>query len=176
MCAHQPLGLRRVALRDRVHIGFMLAVGLWHGGLLGVPDSVFGQWLLGIGIFNLIAGYVSAIALGTVAAARRGRLRLAAHALMMPVYWLGISFAAYRALWQLVFAPYYWEKTEHVGRPHDNTSFGETRIFTFSSLLSISSRKPFPTRSSSAIRPVMNWVASTFLSCSRPMVAGWSPQ
>ena len=59
---------------------------------------------------------MSAIALGTVAAARRGRLRLAAHALMMPVYWLGISFAAYRALSQLVFAPYYWEKTEHFGR------------------------------------------------------------
>ena len=85
------------------------------GRLLGVPDSVFGQWLLGIGIFNLIAGYVSAIALGTIAAARRGRLRLAAHALMMPVYWLGISFAAYRALWQLISAPYHWEKTEHVG-------------------------------------------------------------
>ena len=52
----------------------------------------------------------------TVAAARRGRLRLAAHALLMPVYWLAISYAAYRALWQLVWAPYYWEKTEHAGR------------------------------------------------------------
>ena len=81
-----------------------------------MPDSVFGQWLLGIGIVNLIAGYVSAIALGTVAAARRGRLRLAAHALAMPAYWLAISYAAYRALWQLVSAPYYWEKTEHAGR------------------------------------------------------------
>ena len=68
------------------------------------------------GIVNLIAGYVSAIALGTVAAARRGRLRLAAHALAMPVYWLAISYAAYRALWQLVSEPYYWEKTEHAGR------------------------------------------------------------
>jgi cellulose synthase/poly-beta-1,6-N-acetylglucosamine synthase-like glycosyltransferase len=93
----------------------MLALDLWQGRLLGVPDSVFGQWLLGIGIFNLIAGYVSAIALGTVAAARRARPRLAAHALMMPLYWLGISFAAYRALCQLVFAPYYWEKTDHLG-------------------------------------------------------------
>ncbi len=37
------------------------------------------------------------------------------HALM-PVYWLGISFAAYRALVQLVSAPYYWEKTEHFAR------------------------------------------------------------
>ena len=93
----------------------LLAFDLWHGRLLGVPDSVFGQWLLGIGIVNLIAGYVSAIALGTVAAARRGRLRLAAHALAMPVYWLAISYAAYRALGQLVWAPYYWEKTEHGG-------------------------------------------------------------
>jgi hypothetical protein len=94
----------------------LLAFDLWQGRLLGVPDNVFGQWLLGIGIVNLIAGYVSAIALGTVAAARRGRLRLAAHALFMPAYWLAISFAAYRALWQLVAAPYYWEKTEHAGR------------------------------------------------------------
>ena len=94
----------------------LLAFDAWHGRLLGVPDGVFGQWLLGIGIVNLIAGYVSAIALGTVAAARRGRLRLAAHALLMPAYWLAISYAAYRALWQLVWAPYYWEKTEHAAR------------------------------------------------------------
>ncbi|HET6320472.1 MAG TPA: hypothetical protein VFF87_00320, partial [Hyphomicrobium sp.] len=82
-----------------------------------VPQGVFEQWLLGIGLFNLVAGYVSAIALGTVAAARRGRLGLAAHAVMMPAYWLAISFAAHRALLQLVSAPFYWEKTEHFGRP-----------------------------------------------------------
>lgn len=105
-------------LSSLVHPWFYVLIGLdaWQGRLLGVPDSVFGQWLLGIGIFNLIAGYVSAIALGTMAAARRGKLRLAAHALMMPFYWLAISFAAYRALWQLVSAPFHWEKTEHARR------------------------------------------------------------
>ena len=105
-------------LSSLVHPWFyvLIALDAWHGRLLGVPDSVFGQWLLGIGIFNLIAGYVSAIALGTMAAARRGKLRLAAHALMMPIYWLAISFAAYRALWQLVSAPFHWEKTEHARR------------------------------------------------------------
>jgi len=94
----------------------LIAFDLWEARMLSIPENVFGQWLLGIGIFNLIAGYVSAIALGTVAAARRGRLRLAAHALMMPAYWLAISFAAHRALFQLVWAPFYWEKTEHFGR------------------------------------------------------------
>lgn len=94
----------------------LIAADVWHGRLLAVPDGVFGQWLLGIGIVNLIAGYVSAIALGAVAAMRRGQRRLAVHALMMPLYWLAISFAAYRAIWQLVWAPFHWEKTEHAGR------------------------------------------------------------
>ena len=95
----------------------LIAFDLWQGRMLSVPQGVFEQWLLGIGLFNLVAGYVSAIALGTVAAARRGRLGLAAHAVMMPAYWLAISFAAHRALLQLVSAPFYWEKTEHFGRP-----------------------------------------------------------
>lgn len=94
----------------------LIAVGAWQGRLLAVPESMFGQWLLAIGIVNLIAGYVSAIALGTVASARRGRPGLAANAMMMPFYWLAISFAAYRALWQLIWAPFHWEKTEHTGR------------------------------------------------------------
>jgi len=124
----RELGVRRfvgfqvlmggMILSALVHPWFylLIAFDLWQGRLLAVPNTVFGQWLLGIGIFNLIVGYVSAIALGTVAAARRGRLGLAAPALLMPAYWLAISYAAYRALWQLVVAPYYWEKTEHAGR------------------------------------------------------------
>jgi hypothetical protein len=44
---------------------------------------------------------------------RRGRPGLAIYALLTPVYWLLISVAAYRAVWQLVRNPYLWEKTEH---------------------------------------------------------------
>jgi hypothetical protein len=94
----------------------LVALDLWQGHLLGVPDTVLGHSLLWIGVFNVIAGYVSAIALGGVSAARRGRVGLAAHAALMPVYWLGISMAAYRALVELISAPYYWEKTEHFAR------------------------------------------------------------
>ncbi|MEP2829750.1 hypothetical protein [Parvibaculum sp.] len=32
---------------------------------------------------------------------------------MMPFYWLLISIAAYKALWQLITKPFHWEKTEH---------------------------------------------------------------
>ena len=33
--------------------------------------------------------------------------------LLMPVYWLLLSLAAWRALFQLLRDPYRWEKTEH---------------------------------------------------------------
>lgn len=100
----------------------IVALDLWRGELLRIPHSALGHTLLLLGIVNLIAGYVSAIALGCVATARRGRLGLAVHALTMPFYWLAVSAAAYRALVQLVTAPYYWEKTEHFldhGRSQD---------------------------------------------------------
>ena len=105
-------------LSSLVHPWFyaLLALDLWEGRLIGVPHTLAGESLLWLGVFNLVAGYVSAIALGSVAAARRGRLGLAAHAALMPLYWLAISYAAYRALFQLVTAPYYWEKTEHTAR------------------------------------------------------------
>jgi hypothetical protein len=32
---------------------------------------------------------------------------------LTPVHWLLLSLAAWRALYQLAFAPYAWEKTEH---------------------------------------------------------------
>jgi len=66
-----------------------------------------------LGIVNLMLGYASGVALGCVAVVGRGRAGLAVWALLMPVYWLLISLAAYRALGQLVTAPYRWEKTQH---------------------------------------------------------------
>jgi hypothetical protein len=90
-----------------------LVFDLRHGFVFNVPDSLLAQLLLAVGVFNLFAGYLSAIALGTIAAVRRGRAELALYALLMPVYWLAISIAAYRALLQLVTAPHYWEKTPH---------------------------------------------------------------
>lgn len=66
-----------------------------------------------LGLVNLVLGYVTGVALGWIAVVGRGRPRLAAWALLMPFYWLLISYAAYRALFQLATAPYKWEKTQH---------------------------------------------------------------
>lgn len=72
-----------------------------------------------VSLVNLVAGYVLAVSLGFVAVRRRGWRDLALHSLLMPAYWLLISAVAYRALWQLVRAPFFWEKTPHRKRQKD---------------------------------------------------------
>jgi glycosyltransferase XagB len=66
--------------------------------------------------FNLAAGFVSAMLLAAIAAVRRGYYRLLFEIAFMPAYWLLISLAAYRAVWQLLTAPHMWEKTRHSAR------------------------------------------------------------
>ncbi len=92
------------------------AADLWHGFDFTAGNNLWGQGLWWLGVINLIAGYLTAVALGAYSVARRRKFGLAMHSVLMPFYWLAISFAAYRALWQLVKAPYLWEKTEHTAR------------------------------------------------------------
>jgi len=70
----------------------------------------------GLAVFNalvLVSGYSLSIAAGMAAVSARGLFPLLGQTLMMPVYWLLISIAAYKALWQLITNPFHWEKTEH---------------------------------------------------------------
>ncbi len=71
------------------------------------------SFLFWVGLINLLAGYLSAMALGALAVSKRGWGALGWHAILMPLYWLLISLAAHRALLQLITAPHLWEKTEH---------------------------------------------------------------
>ena len=48
-----------------------------------------------------------------IAPLRRGWLSLIPFSLTTFFYWVLISIAAYKALWQLVRNPFYWEKTQH---------------------------------------------------------------
>ena len=61
----------------------------------------------------LAGGYVVSVAAGMIAVSLRGHRNLIVHAPMMVAYWPLISFAAYKAIFQLVTRPFYWEKTRH---------------------------------------------------------------
>lgn len=94
----------------------VLAIIAWQaftGSLLAPSTGPFERALVWIGLANLAAGYVSAMLAAAIASWQRGWRRLAFAALLMPLYWLLVSFAAYRALVQLITAPHLWEKTAH---------------------------------------------------------------
>ncbi len=61
----------------------------------------------------LAAGYVAFIGVCLVGLFRRKLLRCAWALILLPIYWMLLSLAAWRALFQLVRDPYRWEKTEH---------------------------------------------------------------
>jgi hypothetical protein len=61
----------------------------------------------------LVSGYVTSAALGLIGLKRRGLLRHGWVLLLMPLHWLLLSAAAWRALYQLLRDPFRWEKTAH---------------------------------------------------------------
>ena len=61
----------------------------------------------------LVAGYLASAMLGLIGLARRKLLRHAWVLLLIPVHWLLLSAAAWRALYQLLRDPFRWEKTAH---------------------------------------------------------------
>jgi cellulose synthase/poly-beta-1,6-N-acetylglucosamine synthase-like glycosyltransferase len=124
-----PAGLlRRVGIRG--FCSLQLFIG---GGILSViayPFMVvpFVLWVLTrttsvaalfppgvrlVSLLNLLAGNSFLIYLSMLAAAKRHHFTLLPHALTVPAYWLLMSVAGYKGLWQLVTRPFYWEKTNH---------------------------------------------------------------
>lgn len=121
----RELGLRG-ALGIHVLMGALILSALVHplfyavlgyhalsGEVLARADTGLGAVLWTIAWINLSAGYLVSILVGALSVSRRGRPGLAASALLMPVCWLLVSAAAYRALYQLATDPYRWEKTAH---------------------------------------------------------------
>jgi len=86
---------------------------IWLVALAEGLDPVFPQLLLFLSLFNLLAGNGAFIYLSMLAPIRRGWLDLIPYSLTVFGYWVLISVAAYKGLWQLLHNPFYWEKTQH---------------------------------------------------------------
>jgi cellulose synthase/poly-beta-1,6-N-acetylglucosamine synthase-like glycosyltransferase len=68
--------------------------------------------------FNLFFANLLLIYFGVVAALKRRYLDLVPTGILQPFYWVLHSIAAYKALWQLIRNPHFWEKTEHGTSAH----------------------------------------------------------
>lgn len=64
-------------------------------------------------LFNLLVGNGFFIYVFMIGAIKRGYFTLVPYALTAPAYYVLMSIAGYKALWQLIHNPFYWEKTTH---------------------------------------------------------------
>jgi cellulose synthase/poly-beta-1,6-N-acetylglucosamine synthase-like glycosyltransferase len=83
-------------------------------------DGTMSTWRSNMLIFDVITiacGYISFLLLGWQTLAKAERRNFWRIVLYTPVYWMMISLAAWRAVWQLWSRPHHWEKTPHRKQP-----------------------------------------------------------
>ncbi len=100
------------ALVHGVFVGVLagqLASGLFWSAKTEMFDVMFAT----IYVTTLTTGYALSALLGVIGLSRRGLLGSAWYLVLLPFYWLLLSVAAWRAVFQLVRQPYRWEKTAH---------------------------------------------------------------
>jgi glycosyltransferase XagB len=127
----REIGLRRFAAFALLIAGtpltFLGVIPLYLVTLFSVfiPSEWFSPffpvWLLWLTLVNFVIGSSVMVYLSMMGPYKRGTFDLILWALLNPVYWILHSVASYKALWQLLVKPHYWEKTEHglTTRTHD---------------------------------------------------------
>jgi cellulose synthase/poly-beta-1,6-N-acetylglucosamine synthase-like glycosyltransferase len=100
------------ALAALVHPLFLIQL-IWEVASAGRTGSNAAALSTSWHAATLLIGYLASIMLALVGLKRRGLLDCAWALMLMPLYWLLLSLAAWRALDQLLRDPYRWEKTEH---------------------------------------------------------------
>lgn len=85
----------------------------WLFTMTNALSVVFPPLVQYISLTNLLLGNGLFIYITALGAFKRGFFSLIPYALTAPAYWLLMSIAAYKGLWQLIHNPFFWEKTNH---------------------------------------------------------------
>jgi glycosyltransferase XagB len=130
-----PVGLtRRVGVKNALAFAlliggtplvFLFALPMWGFFAFWLafglpPETLYPPLISYIGWFNLFLGNSLMVALNMLGVGKRRYHGLLVWALANPFYWLLHSMASYRALWQLITRPFYWEKTVHGISNHED--------------------------------------------------------
>ena len=113
----RDLGLARF-LAAQLTIGASVGSALLHPlAFVGVLMLVaFGHAAPSVALLfvaTAVAGYVGSAVVAMVGLRRRGLGRYGRFLVLMPIHWMLLSIAAWRAFVQLIHDPYRWEKTAH---------------------------------------------------------------
>jgi cellulose synthase/poly-beta-1,6-N-acetylglucosamine synthase-like glycosyltransferase len=84
---------------------------LWVFNIFSLGELPVYIWLPAV--LNLVVGNLIHISIHLLAALRLKRYDLAPLALLVPLYWLLVSIATYKAVFDIYAHPYKWHKTKH---------------------------------------------------------------
>ncbi len=119
-------------------VGGMLVAALSHPGLLvfitlsvlslmQIPapqPNVFTTMMLAMDIFNILGSYAVFFVLGATPMTDREKKGMGWKWAMIPVYWMAVSLAAWKAVIELRLKPFHWNKTPHQPRRSTSLSLG----------------------------------------------------
>lgn len=106
--------------------GLVLLLDLMMERAMGLWKSV----LFGVDLVNVACGYLSFLLLGWQVLDRAERRGFWKVVLFTPVYWMMMSLAAWRAVWQICRQPHHWEKTPHPAWTGPTTASEQPRTVT----------------------------------------------
>jgi cellulose synthase/poly-beta-1,6-N-acetylglucosamine synthase-like glycosyltransferase len=92
-------------------------------------ESFFPPVVFYMGIFSLAFGNFLYMYYYMIGCAKREYDSIIKYTLLVPFYWLGMSLAAWTAVWQMIKDPHYWPKTVHglhLKKTERNTSLSDT--------------------------------------------------
>lgn len=92
---------------------YALLTTLWALTQYAGIAAVFPGWVYDLAMVNIVAGTFAFTYIQMISAARRGAWDTVRVAALSPLYWYMMSLASWRALYQLLTRPSYWEKTPH---------------------------------------------------------------
>ncbi|MGV9825850.1 MULTISPECIES: glycosyltransferase [unclassified Gordonia (in: high G+C Gram-positive bacteria)] len=101
---------------------FWLILLVWLAGQPAVIADLFPGPIYYLALISLIVGNSAAIYMTLIAIREDGRPGLMWSGLIVPLYWVMMSVAAIKGMWQMLFNPSYWEKTAHGLSSNDGTS------------------------------------------------------
>lgn len=76
-------------------------------------ESFYPGPVLYLGVFSLVFGNFMYMYIYMIGCVKRGYYELIKYALLTPIYWLAMSIAAWRSLFEMIYRPFYWSKTVH---------------------------------------------------------------
>ncbi|MDI7862272.1 glycosyltransferase [Rhizobiaceae bacterium n13] len=111
----------------QMQIGGMLVSSLAHplillflansiAAMMASPDdglSAVKLWLFTVDCINILGSWAMFLALGAIPMIEYEKRLLGWRWILVPVYWLMVSTAAWRAMLELRFKPFFWNKTPH---------------------------------------------------------------